>query len=583
MNAVEARLRRLPAVARSAAGESRLAWGGVALLLAAAALFIYLEGRGISFRRDDWNMILTRRGHSLDDFLRPHNRHLLPLHVLVYKGLLETAGLKTYAPYQAVAVALHALVAALLFAFARRRVGWPAALLVTALFAVPGAAVHDVLWPFQIGLLGSVAAGIGMLFALERRSREGDLTASGLLLVSIASSGIGLAVALAAFVELAVSRDQLRRFVRVLAVPVGVYALWYLVYGGDVPADLAPATEPPGIDQPLLANLTDAPRYVFNAAGATLAAITGLEPSFAPALVLGALALMGWRFLGGRPMSPRLWAVLALPLIYWTLLALARGQLNDPAQVRHLYPAVAFVLLAAVEWSRGIRLSGRGLAVLTAAAAVILVGNVGRVRDEAGVLKLDAVDLLPRLTALELSRDSVTPDFRPVTDANGSAPDIVAGRYFEAIDDFGSPAPTLEELLGLGETRLALADQTLVRALAVRPLGEQPTGGPAPAPLILAAPRGGSAEPERGCVVLRPRGRRASVELRLSAPTLALIVGKGGTVELRARRLAGAYSARLPPLAGMERAVLRFPPDRSPRPWELELTTDRRVRTCAFG
>lgn len=192
-------------------------------MLAVATLVLYLEARGMSFRRDDWNMILTRQGSSLEEFLRPHNQHLLPLHVLAYKGLLETFGLRSYLPFLGLALVLHALITTLLFVYARRRVGAGLALGVAALFVIPGAAIHDVFWTFQVGFQISMAAGIGMLLALERGDRKGELVAAGLLAVSMASSGVGLAFAVAALVHLALEPGRARRFVRVLAVPLGLY------------------------------------------------------------------------------------------------------------------------------------------------------------------------------------------------------------------------------------------------------------------------------------------------------------------------------------------------------------------------
>lgn len=557
-------------------------WACLVLMLGAATLVMYLEARGMTFRRDDWNMILTRRGHSLEVFLRPHSGHLLPLHVLAYKGLLETFGLRSYVPYQALAFGLHALVATLLFVYARARVGPLAALAVTAVFVIPGAAVHDVLWPFQIGFLTSLAAGLGMLLALERDDGRGDAAASGLLLVAIVSSAVGLAIAAGAVVELVALRARRRRFARVLAVPLGLFGLWYVLYAGEVPPGTAPATEP-DLAQPLIDNLLDAPRYVFDTAGAALSNTVGLGPSVGPVLALAATVLVGHRLVSGRVLSTRLRTVLALAVTYWGLLALARAQLNDPAQVRYLYPSVLFVLLVVVEWARGLRLARPGHAVLALATTAIVLINIGQLRNEADILLRDASDILPRLTALELSRGSVAADFRPSPPPHGSAPDVVAGAYFAAIDDFGSPAPSPDELLRAPEELRAVADATLLQANGIRI--STGAGGRAggPPPTVIAV-EGAQAQTRGGCVALAPATFPASVEVRADGPGLALEIEAGGAVNLHARRLADGFVG--PPfatLAGDQRAVLELPDARLARPWHVKVEAGQRVRVCGLA
>ncbi len=536
-------------------------WLVLAAIVGIATVFIYVEARGMTFIRDDWNMILTRRGHSLEVFLRPHNGHLLPLHVLAYKVLLETFGLRTYVPYQALALALHGLVVTLLFVYARSRVGPLVALAVAAVFAIPGAAVHDVLWPFQIGFLTSAASGLGMLLALERGDRRGDVAASALLLVSIASSAVGFAFVAAAIVELVASRTGARRALRVMAVPLGLFAIWYLAYAGEVPPGTVPATEgdlpPAGAD-----NLFDAPRYLFDAAGAALATATGLGPLGGQVLAAAALVLVGLRLVRGPAPSPRLRAVLALALSYWALLGLARAHHTDPAAVRYLYPGVLFILLIGVEWIRGRDLSRRARPLLAVATAVILLVNIGQVRFEADALLAGATDILPRLTALELSRGTVDPGFRPSEAPGGSAPDVVAGAYFAAIDDFGSPAPSLAELQRSADFPRLVADTILLRALGVqlRPGGDAPTGA--------------------RCQTLRPFTGAETLDVEVPPAGLTLKAETGPPIALSARRLADIFGPPFATLAGGRTALLAIPGDRAGRPWQLRLAAGQSVRAC---
>src|SRR5205085_1447007 len=118
--------------------------------------------------------------------------------------------------------------AGLLFAWLRARAGaWPAlGAVVLVLFC--GAAWEDLLWAFQVGFFGSMAAGLGMLLALRRETVGGDRLACLLLVVAICFSSLGLPFVFAAAVELATSPRPWRRRLYVVAVPFVLYALWWV-------------------------------------------------------------------------------------------------------------------------------------------------------------------------------------------------------------------------------------------------------------------------------------------------------------------------------------------------------------------
>jgi hypothetical protein len=572
---------RWPRFARSAAEDGRWTWGALALLVSLATVLFYIEGRGASFVRDDWHLILARRGHSAEVLLSPHNGHLLVLQALIYKALLKTVGLASYVPYQALALGLHALVNVLLFVLARRRVGPVAALAVVAVLLIPGGlSANDVLWPFQIGFLISVAAVLGMILALERGDRRGDLAACGLLAIALASSSIGLAAAGAAVVDVGLRSDRARRLARVVALPVGLWVLWYVTYGRQTPASLLPAT---GYLQPALPeNLYDAPRFVFNAAGVALAATIGLDGQFGPPLVLAAVALIGMRVRREGWLAPGLWAALALAVAYWGLLALGRAQTRGFAEPRYLYPGIAFVLVAGVECARGVRLSWRGVGVLGVAASLIVLSNIGVLVHYAPQFRGLGQEVLPRLTGLELARGRVDPSFRPMPAPASPAPDIVASSYFDAIDDFGSPAPTPAELARQPEPQRILADATLLQALGAGPRPGAPArSGASPPPVVRA--NGGRVNTEGGCVVLDPAGPGAAVEVRVPSAGIALTTRPRGPLELSARRLADTFGAPFATVAGGQRAVLSFPPDRLARPWYVRMSAAKPVRACGLA
>ncbi len=175
----------------------------VGLALLAAALVLYLS-RHLSFWWDEWTWILERRGNTLETYLRPHNsEHWSTVPIAIYQFLFRTVSIGSYVPYMATLAAFHAINGLLLFAVLRRRVGSEIALGATALLLFLGSAYQDLLWAFQVGQLASISLGLGALVLLDvdRPARRRQVAAGILLLLSVASSGVGLIWCAAIFVE----------------------------------------------------------------------------------------------------------------------------------------------------------------------------------------------------------------------------------------------------------------------------------------------------------------------------------------------------------------------------------------------
>ena len=104
-----------------------------------------------------------------------------------------------------------------------------------ALLGFLGAGAEDLTWGFQIGFVGSVLFGLLAFDLLDRplagqaAHRAGTL-ASLALLASLMCSTIGDAMVIGAAL-LAFARRPKREAVRVLALPVVAYALWFVVVG----------------------------------------------------------------------------------------------------------------------------------------------------------------------------------------------------------------------------------------------------------------------------------------------------------------------------------------------------------------
>ena len=137
------------------------------------------------------------------------------LPVAVYKALVGAFGMTSTAPFRVVSTLLLAATAVLLFSFLRRWVGDWLALFGVILMLFLGPGWNDILWPFEMSLVGSLAAGIGMLLALERGDRLGDRVACALLTVAVLCSSLGISFVLATAADLA--RSGLPWRVRVFA------------------------------------------------------------------------------------------------------------------------------------------------------------------------------------------------------------------------------------------------------------------------------------------------------------------------------------------------------------------------------
>src|SRR5204862_3626223 len=102
--------------------------------------------------------------------------------------LLATVGMNHYVPYRLLVIAGHLCCVGLLFGYVRRRVGDFLALLAAAVLLFLGPGSEDIIWPFQIAWLISIAAGLGALLLIDRGDRKGDVCACLLLGLSLASS-----------------------------------------------------------------------------------------------------------------------------------------------------------------------------------------------------------------------------------------------------------------------------------------------------------------------------------------------------------------------------------------------------------
>jgi hypothetical protein len=203
-----------------------LAGAGFVALLGLAGAWLMYETRGTPLWFDEWLWALEYRDNSLSGFIAPHNGHPTVIPVLIYRALFATVGIDHTAPYRAVGIAGHLACVALLYVYATRRVGVALALVASTVILFLGPGWQNIIWPLQIGWLVSIAAVLAALLMLDRRDRVGEVAACALIVLAVAASGPGIAIAAGLVVEVLRSRGV--RALWIVAVPFALLALWWI-------------------------------------------------------------------------------------------------------------------------------------------------------------------------------------------------------------------------------------------------------------------------------------------------------------------------------------------------------------------
>ena len=349
-------------------GHGTLAFAAAA---AAAAALILSLNHGFSFWYDEWWFITQRIPWNPHSFLEPYQEHLSIVPVLVYKLLLSTAGLGNYLPFRIVGVIGYIASVAVVFTYARRRIGDIGALALSAPLLVLGAGAQDVLWPFQISFVASVGFGVGALLAFDRGDRRGTVVGAGLIAMALASSAVGVAFAVAAAVDRGLRAP--RRALAEVGLPIALYALWYVAYGRS---------------QARLSNAHAVPHWVGSAARSGVEALlrVGHPPSRGVLVLLtGAVAYTIW-----TRRSARLTALALGAVAFWTMLALGRahrGGAFTPEVSRYVYVSAVFIAVIVAELCSGVRVRGRYALVVVALSVFAVTMNVRELADRADLFR----------------------------------------------------------------------------------------------------------------------------------------------------------------------------------------------------
>ena len=416
------------------AGKVRLRHARLIAVVAAAvaALVLLYFTRGFLFYFDEWDFIVAAPAWTPASILEPHNEHPAMLLRLIYALLLNTVGLRTYVPYMAVLLTLHATSAVLLFEVLRRRAGDPVGLAGGGLLLVLGAGWENVIWAFQIGFVGSVACGLGMLLVLDgpQTKWRGPLMV-GLLAASLMFSGVGLAFVVFAAAVLVMIPGRRTETLWLLPILVAL-GIWYLAYGHSG----TPPNPPPS-----LGVSPRVPLYIGYGAGAAAAGLVGLNADAGPYVGLLAAAVVAWDWWRKRRIPPFALGALAALISFYLVAGLARAQLGyqQAGSGRYVYEGAIFWLLMLGDAARDLPWRGTWRPALVACVFLAAFNSSVLMFEYTTAKTVQMKREQSDLYALAFERD------QQCLDLNASVDPLVMPQvnrpalYYRAIDRFGSP------------------------------------------------------------------------------------------------------------------------------------------------
>jgi hypothetical protein len=554
--------------------EEQTAWAGLAAAMVVSAAVLLWAGRHTTLYTDEFTFYQYFHDLDLRDLLTPHNAHLILVPRFIYAAVFQTVG-PDHAVLAAVNLVGLLVSGGLFFVLAKRRVPPLVALGLTLPLLFFGSSWDVVLSTLGIQAVYSVAAGLGMLLALERRDPLGDLAACLLLFVSVACFTLGLAFLIGAAVAVLTSANRGRR-AWIFLLPLLAYAIWWI---------WAHQFHQASIQQP--SNVLLIPNFIADSFAAVIGSVAGLNYPIGSNLisssidigwgrVLGliAVAAFWWRLRrggsawllrrGNTALSP--WVILILPLAFWALIAIEASPTRTPEQTRYLYPGAVLLLLVVAETLRGVRVSRLGLLALFGAVAVSLGANLKTLDDASNHLRDFSSHARSDLAMINLSRDHVDPNLQ-VSSATRDLQDpvsfpVFAGAYLAADRAVGSPAFSPQEVLQQDEQVREDADITLAHALNLALEPSQP-------PPSLQECQHEPPTAPGGLSYFSLPGGGALLDLSgVSAATIQL------------RRFADSYSVSLAVPPGSKWVSLRIPSDSAPQPWWAVASSATPVTIC---
>jgi hypothetical protein len=202
-----------------------------AFCVLALPLILFHLGSFHWFFRDEWEFITEREGRW-PDLLEPHGgSHWVAVPRLAYTVMWQVFGIRTYVPYQAMVVVLH-LSACALIVVIMRRAGvrdWLACSAGAALVLLD-AGSQNIIWAFQISMVGSLTFGLAHLVLADHDGPRGWRDALGIAFGALAVMSSGIGITMVGVVGLALLLRHGWRAAALHVVPVALLVgVWMLV------------------------------------------------------------------------------------------------------------------------------------------------------------------------------------------------------------------------------------------------------------------------------------------------------------------------------------------------------------------
>jgi hypothetical protein len=203
-----------------------------------------------------------------------------------------------------------------------------------------------------------------------------------------------------------------------------------------------------------------------------------------------------------------------------------------------------------------------GAAVTVAAIGLNLVAlKSGRntLRDVSYLVRADTA-------AIEIARQTVAPDFQltPEVAGTGTLIDISAGPYLTAVDAYGSPAYSQQELAAAPSMARRQADIVLGQALPVSTVT-----------LLNFKGRAGGGD----CTALSVGEEKPEIRLAFGTTRIYLAPGPPAAISLR-RFAEGEYPVLADDAPADSLTRLRIPRDEASQPWFLRVEAAQRALVC---
>jgi hypothetical protein len=534
----------------------------LALMFVAAVVTLILV-RHLTFFADSWEFLMNRRHLTVHAVFEPHNEHIVVLPVLITQLFLRVFGMTSAMPEYVLLTIFCVATAGLVFEYVRRRIGpWPA-LFAAALLLFLGPAFEVLLWTFEISYVGSMFFGLLMLLALEERTRRADIVACVALILCFSFSSLGIAFAVAGITSILVApRETWRPRAFAVVIPIVLYGLWWIGWGHNAETHLT------------IQNIAASPTYVVEAAAVGVGALTGLgtNPSsfvvepiwgriFLVALVVGFIVLIRNR----KRVDPVIWPIAVAAVFNWFLTAFNYIPGRDADVSRYQYLSAVLILLLVASLLRGTRISKRWLVVGGVLTALAILPNLAVLHKGREYLASETILTRSDTAALEIARPTVIPNFGfpPEVTGTGALINITAGQYFEAVDEFGSPAYSQAELETAQPQGRRQADIVLSHALPITAETEVGVEGDA-----------------GGCIAAG--GAAGAAEVPLAGEEVFIEVPPGTEAQPQLRRFSevGEFPVSLAKIPAESVMKVHIPADESKLPWNLHITSSRQVQVC---